>query len=173
MDPLLLYRQHPLPPRSKCIRVLEVYARAHSEEEDAPIKCDLRTVDLESALAEPFSALTYVWGQKEDGIRTLRCGSFDLEITSNCHAALSHLRAKLGYFLLWVDAISINQDDDDEKMRQIALMGDIYSLADKVFVWLGTADDSTERTMSFLGSCGFSSFFSREEKKMSRTTSRR
>jgi hypothetical protein len=39
--------------------------------------------------------------------------------------------------LLWVDAICINQDDIEERNRQVKLMAFIYSRALAVLVWLG------------------------------------
>ncbi|KZM20903.1 hypothetical protein ST47_g7943 [Ascochyta rabiei] len=39
----------------------------------------------------------------------------------------------------WIDAICINQADDEEKTLQIKLMNTIYRQADKVLVWLGEA----------------------------------
>jgi hypothetical protein len=39
--------------------------------------------------------------------------------------------------LLWVDAICINQDDLEERNRQVSLMAFIYSRAQAVLVWLG------------------------------------
>ncbi|KAJ9156280.1 hypothetical protein NKR23_g1143 [Pleurostoma richardsiae] len=41
---------------------------------------------------------------------------------------------------LWVDAISINQADMDEKAAQVNMMGRIYSQTQKVIVWLGPED---------------------------------
>jgi hypothetical protein len=40
---------------------------------------------------------------------------------------------------LWIDAISINQDDLTERSQQVAITGRIYSTALKVHVWLGPA----------------------------------
>lgn len=37
----------------------------------------------------------------------------------------------------WIDAICINQDDIDEKNKQVPRMGDIYSMASRVWVWAG------------------------------------
>jgi hypothetical protein len=39
--------------------------------------------------------------------------------------------------LLWADAICINQMDPVEKASQILHMGEIYSQAHRVVVWLG------------------------------------
>jgi hypothetical protein len=38
---------------------------------------------------------------------------------------------------MWIDALSINQDNDLEKSRQVRAMGKIYSSAQAVFCWLG------------------------------------
>ncbi|KAF2093590.1 hypothetical protein NA57DRAFT_81092 [Rhizodiscina lignyota] len=41
---------------------------------------------------------------------------------------------------IWIDAICINQKDESEKASQINLMGDIYSFASRVILWLGKGD---------------------------------
>lgn len=38
---------------------------------------------------------------------------------------------------VWADAISINQDDIEERGHQVSLMRRIYRRAKKVFIWLG------------------------------------
>ena len=43
--------------------------------------------------------------------------------------------------VFWIDAICINQADEDEKATQIPLMGKVYSLAGRVLGWLG-ADET-------------------------------
>ncbi|KAH7359715.1 heterokaryon incompatibility protein-domain-containing protein [Pyrenochaeta sp. MPI-SDFR-AT-0127] len=37
----------------------------------------------------------------------------------------------------WIDAICINQDDENEKSEQVIRMGDIYSMASRVWIWTG------------------------------------
>lgn len=41
----------------------------------------------------------------------------------------------------WIVQVCINQEDADEKSKQIPRMADIYSLAESVQIWLGTVDD--------------------------------
>jgi hypothetical protein len=58
---------------------------------------------------------------------------------------------KLDSFFLWADAICINQEDEEEKARQISRMGDIYRLANRVYAWLGEnekdEDDGIHKVM--------------------------
>lgn len=63
-------------------------------------------------------------------------------ITKNLQDGLQQLAISgiLGKWL-WIDAICIDQENNDEKAVQVALMGDIYSAALKVIIWLG-ADTS-------------------------------
>ena len=42
---------------------------------------------------------------------------------------------------MWIDAISINQEDTQERNSQVAIMSDIYSRAESVIVWLGVEDE--------------------------------
>jgi hypothetical protein len=39
--------------------------------------------------------------------------------------------------MLWIDQICINQNSVAEKSSQVELMGDVYSKAKQVIVWLG------------------------------------
>jgi hypothetical protein len=39
--------------------------------------------------------------------------------------------------ILWVDAVCIDQQNDDEKAHQVASMASIYARANRVIVWLG------------------------------------
>jgi hypothetical protein len=39
--------------------------------------------------------------------------------------------------LLWIDALCINQDDVNERTQQVRMMGDVYSSAEQVIIWLG------------------------------------
>jgi hypothetical protein len=50
--------------------------------------------------------------------------------------------------LLWVDALSINQADPEEKSVQVARMSSIYSSAQRVFAWLGPEADYSSIAIS-------------------------
>ena len=44
---------------------------------------------------------------------------------------------------LWVDALCINQADDDERGHQVGMMGEIYKRAQCVHAWLGLSTEET------------------------------
>ncbi|KAF2730202.1 HET-domain-containing protein, partial [Polyplosphaeria fusca] len=91
----------------------------------------------------------------------VKCGDDSIAITPNCFSALRSLSAKFGNdeFIIWVDAICINQQDGEEKMRQIPMMGDIYAKATATYVWLGEGTSGANRAMKYLSTAGFQQYF--------------
>ena len=90
-----------------------------------------------------FEALSYVWGDPArcSSIYCHQGGDHDntmvVPITESLDIAVRHLRHVDKPRDLWIDAICINQDDDAERSQQVAIMGDIFSQAWRVVVWLG------------------------------------
>jgi hypothetical protein len=70
----------------------------------------------------------------------LKCEDKSLLINHNLNIALRYLRLKLEPRTLWVDFLCINQNDIDEKLVQILLMGQIYKSSARCLVWLGEAE---------------------------------
>lgn len=96
--------------------------------------------------AEPFTGLSYVWGDEKDTLPIILNNKV-VQVTRNLATALRHIehdRGRLGVRIFWVDALCINQKDNSEKSRQVQMMGDIYKRATRVFAWLGRA---TRRTI--------------------------
>ncbi|KAH7333391.1 heterokaryon incompatibility [Rhexocercosporidium sp. MPI-PUGE-AT-0058] len=60
-----------------------------------------------------------------------------ISVTSNLLDALQKFCGLENKTRLWADALCINQQDNLEKNRQVAMIATIYSNASKVFVWLG------------------------------------
>jgi hypothetical protein len=75
-----------------------------------------------------------------------------LNITHNVDLFLRNFRAESSVRYLWVDAICLNQADNDEKSIQVGLIRDIYRQARRVLVWLGDAlpEDDIQLVFSFL-----------------------
>jgi hypothetical protein len=105
----------------------------------------LQHVALDS---EPkFEALSYTWGSQIDTY-PISCNRFSLRIHHNLYNALPHLarrnRVSAETLPLWIDAVCINQADDNEKSVQINLMNLIYKQASKVWAWLGLAEEQNK-----------------------------
>jgi hypothetical protein len=75
-------------------------------------------------------------------------------VTSNLKSALQSLRHSDSVRVLWVDAVSINQANIEERANQVRQMGRIYTQARGVIAWLGPsplASESTIDAMELLG----------------------
>ncbi|KAH4195711.1 hypothetical protein HBI80_123130 [Parastagonospora nodorum] len=115
------------------IRLLEIYPSTIAHDD---LECRLFRITLDSTHAHPYEALSYTWGDQV--MRTdIVCNDQRVSITSNLSVALKKIRLQHKSRFIWADGICINQDDSSDKNCQIPLMGKIYSIADRVVVWLG------------------------------------
>jgi hypothetical protein len=64
-----------------------------------------------------------------------------ISITQNLESAFRRLRNNSSTRLLWVDQLCINQEDPEERSRQVRLMGSIYQKASRTVVWIGEEDE--------------------------------
>jgi hypothetical protein len=55
---------------------------------------------------------------------------------------------------MWVDVICIDQSNDVKKGPQVAIMGEIYRLAERVVVWLGPEENESDRAMRVMEEIG-------------------
>lgn len=134
-NPAAVYRYFSLPPNS--IRLLRLQPHL---DEHAPVHCQLFEYPLldSGKGTHLYEALSYVWGSEEKP-RRISTDEGDLYITENLHAALLRLRDRSFERIIWVDAICINQDDIEERNRQVQAMASIYAKASRVIVWLEEA----------------------------------
>lgn len=96
-----------------------------------------------------YEALSYVWGADSPNSPVI-CNGQELRVTQNCYSALRRLRLKRKRRMLWIDAICIDQTSDLERGHQVKLMGDVYSKAKSVAIWMGETDDLLCLAISFL-----------------------
>ena len=118
--------------RPKDIHLLDIDGIGSAATPNAPIFERLRVVSLEDC--PEYTSLSYVWGERTVPPDTIICGQRAMPVTSSLYSALRELRRQEGSLYIWVDAICINQDDDEEKSAQVQLIGEIYSWAQVVYV---------------------------------------
>ena len=117
---------------------------------NAPVlECEL--IDLSNVTHAKYDALSYSWGSPTPQ-KYILCNGKKLPISPNCEAALRNLRLPLSGRMLWVDAVCIDQSDDNfaEKNQQLRLMGHIYSQATDVIIWLGESNEGSAIAFSYL-----------------------
>ncbi|KAF4988555.1 hypothetical protein FDECE_14987 [Fusarium decemcellulare] len=91
--------------------------------------------------AREYCAVSYVWGKADPlNIRCQKCGRITTFPMSSIEKFEKLLRLGAENLSLWIDALSIDQSDDADIARQVAVMGDIYKNAAYVGVLLPTED---------------------------------
>ena len=132
--------------RKDDIRLLEVLP-AHSKQRFASgqplFECRLHKVSLTKPL--DYVALSYTWGDP-NVTKPISLNGYSFEVTISVYEILQVLSSptpvgsELGRFrnkLLWIDAVCINQKNEEEKAHQVQRMGDLYSSAPSTLIWLG------------------------------------
>jgi hypothetical protein len=136
---------------SRPIRLLRINPLAEPDTFWDPPRCELLTVDLETA--PEYVALSYRWGDLKSNARTIYIAGIACKVTDNLYSFLCYFRNNFGnckgHTYLWIDQLCINQKDVDERSRTVRFMAEIYSRATGVVAWLGH-DRETVRAARFL-----------------------
>ncbi|KAF4435940.1 HET-domain-containing protein [Fusarium austroafricanum] len=153
-----LYHDLPLDHLRKEVRVLVI----HQGRSNDPLQCSLKIVSL-NEVSVSFDALSYVWGN-EGETKNIIVNHLSVTVTKSLANALENLRdhsvSHIYIFdqptlTIWVDAICINQSDLRERNQQVQMMGDIYSSARHVVIWLGDGDEHTNYALGLMNSTIF------------------
>ncbi|KAI4621126.1 uncharacterized protein J4E87_006754 [Alternaria ethzedia] len=122
-------------------RFIQLYPAAHFED---PIRVDIieRAYDASKTQdSVSYEALSYAWGSDEDSAYIFVGANSGLRVRYNVTQILRYLRDGItpgcSARTLWIDAMCINQADDEEKGKQVTVMGKIYACATSVLIWTG------------------------------------
>lgn len=143
--PTQVYHYTRLDPTTHDIRLLVLLP---SKEESTQLECLLTQVSLDEN--PHYEALSYAWGSQSEDIGTVSLEGKPFPITPNLEDALRHLRLEEQPRALWVDALSINQIDDEEKSHQVQQMYSVYHSATRVVIWLGKELDDSDLAMDLI-----------------------
>ena len=113
---------------------------------EGPPICELYDAPFNDNLR--FRAVSYAWGSDKLTHRIM-CNDMIMAVTESVadmfsSSAICDLCVDIA---LWVDAVCINQRDDSEKAAQVGMMASLYSQAEEVIVWLGTASHDSDSAM--------------------------
>ncbi|KAH7413344.1 heterokaryon incompatibility protein-domain-containing protein [Cadophora sp. MPI-SDFR-AT-0126] len=137
--PLGELQYHPLQPFE--IRLLRIPLYTFNEKLELTLGHYI--CDSDYRCVEAYTALSYCWGDASDTVPILVNNS-RLAITRSLQAALRELKRR-EYEYVWIDAICINQNDNEERGHQILKMRNIYHNAQATVVWLGEEDKHTKK----------------------------
>jgi hypothetical protein len=147
------------------IRICTLLPRSHV---DDPVTCKLETLELVDYHID-YEALSYAWGSSENKA-AITVNGFPFLVTQNLNTALKYLSYESKPRALWIDAISINQSDANERNSQVRSMGRIYSCATRVISWIGLEEatvnlvkqmKSAKSVIEMVKSCSKDQFFER------------
>jgi Heterokaryon incompatibility protein (HET) len=136
---------------------------------------EIEIFHADTASNPSYEALSYVWGSSkythEVCIRPTFYGDTlerrfanlstrerrkprlqTLGVSRNLSVALSYLTLPDRPRIFWIDAICIDQNNREEKSREVGRMGYIYSRARRVVVWLGEGQPDTPFAIATLKS---------------------
>lgn len=133
------FRHEALPDAKHYMRLLKVRHSNHGS--DVKVDGELSTWSVDDVPS--YSAISYTWGDPNSTTIVSMNGK-RMRIRQNCEfvllQALSHGECRY----IWIDAICIDQTNDEEKGDQVAMMGDIYWYAERVLACVGPHENDSE-----------------------------
>lgn len=136
------YDYKPLPTQNH-IRLLKLCGR----HDDSNIHATMGSYDINELPV--YTAVSYRW-RPSYPLRAIHINGMRFWARTNLLALLRQLIKLEGSQLLWIDAISINQFDVEERNSQVRMMGSIYSKASLVLSWLDSITESELQMASSL-----------------------
>jgi hypothetical protein len=137
---------------SRHVRLLKLFPRTHYDTQgESPIAralwrsqlgCEIYQASLDDLSNDGpplFVGASYVCGDQTPAA-WIRCDHRIVTIPKNVFNALLHLRLENRPRLIWIDFLSIRQNDDREKSHQVSMLHKIYPHA-HVVTWLGAGRD--------------------------------
>jgi len=94
-----------------------------------------------------YHAISYAWGSEQPS-ESIYCDRKILRVTKHLYEGLKCINHVTKHDLLWADAISIDQDNDQEKEHQVRNMHRIFRNALSVLIWLGPEEQGSNIAMT-------------------------
>jgi hypothetical protein len=133
------YSWTPLP-STRHTRLVQLHT---SDSFEQSLECSIITTCVDDPCK--YRALSYAWGEiKQDGSHlsaVLHCDGMPTRVTQHLNMALKRIRASTTTWYrklpIWVDAISIAQNDPEEKAQQVLMISEIFGNCRHLTIWLG------------------------------------
>ncbi|TFA98386.1 hypothetical protein CCMA1212_009886 [Trichoderma ghanense] len=146
------YEYSPLSPAKRVFRLVQLLPPKPSIIPGTFGTISIRLLEADIDAGVRYDALSYSWnvpaGQSEPNQQIIIETDDDsrkLYIFPALENALFHLVSQKITDRIFIDQISINQKDNNEKSHQVSLMQDIYMNSARTLVWLGPATRASDR----------------------------
>lgn len=131
------YQHDPIDYTEKQIRLIRLYKELS---EDGLIQCEVRIFDSSEEIQ--YRAISYVWGPETPN-RAIIINEARYIVRENLWQFLYIFRLRRDNDSpIWIDQISIDQQNLSERNHQVQLMGTIFGNAFEVTAWLGWPKDA-------------------------------
>lgn len=100
-----------------------------------------------------YIAISYTWGSAIRD-KSIVLDGYSYCVTTSVYQVLNRVRRGNNSSLIWIDSVCINQDDNEERSKQILLMRQIYSMASETVAWIGEARDDSRLAISSIKRIG-------------------
>ena len=119
------------------IRIAFIYRNPLSPDQ---ISCTIEHVKLSAPQRPFYKAISYTWGSDERD-HSITWITRTIQVTKSCYDACKEYadHGETGQ-TIWIDQLCIDQDNLDERGRQVEMMAEIYRQAAEVSIWLGDPD---------------------------------
>ena len=94
---------------------------------------------------QKYIAISYCWGEDKTARYHIQCNAIAHAVPLEAYRALYRIRDASRDLYVWIDSLCINQLDNEERAKQVAMMCRIYQEAKQVSVYLG---ETLARSMS-------------------------
>lgn len=133
------FQHKALPDAANHMRLLRILDNNFSE----TIKIRCSTTTWLVYMMPSYHAISYTWGDTESNT-TILINDKKFRVRTNCEFVLKQAYRCNKSYNYWIDAICIDQENLEEKSKQVGIMGNIYQTADQVLACVGAhADDSS------------------------------
>jgi hypothetical protein len=140
------YQHEPLP-KGHFIRLLHVDIESGTKQPTIAFQ----TIPLNADIPK-YTAISYAWEDSSPFQRVLLKDGRQIWLSKTLSGLFASLAKRQSHFIVWIDALCINQNDVEERGHQVNLMAQVYSLAEKVVIWLGEGCDETNEAFELVGS---------------------
>jgi hypothetical protein len=138
---------------SKRIRLVKISPGAPG----STVECEVGLFFLDQAPSKDqappgYTAVSYTWGSPL-GFREIRIGGRPHRVAKNLWRFLDQARKLRNKEhltrWLWIDALSIDQSNPQEKLDQVGILSSIFRNAERMIIWLGPSYVNSDLILAF------------------------